>query len=227
VVVPTEKFSYSDRRRVFYRVVPGDTLATVARLFAATADDLCRWNAIDPTAHLQDGMTLQVYVTKIPARANPFVLQEKDAHVLEVGSPEFFAHFEAQRGRTRLEIVVRKGDTWRSIARRYDLTVAQLERINGRARTTLLSAGDKLVVYVATSKLERTPPATESASGADGSLAAKDVAVARPATADASLAGDAVGRALMFGARGATPERAFGATLPAAAGRPPSPSNTN
>ena len=66
-----------------------------------------------------------------------------------MGSPEFFAHFEGQRGRTRLELVARQGDTWRTLAHEYGLSVAQLERINGRGRSTPLNPGDQLVVYVA------------------------------------------------------------------------------
>jgi membrane-bound lytic murein transglycosylase D len=93
-------------------------------------------------------MALQVYPPG-PLRPDVLVLEDKDARVLPVGSPEFFAHFEGQRGRTRLELVVKERDTWRTLARKYGLSVAQLERINGRGRSTPLNPGDRLVVYVA------------------------------------------------------------------------------
>jgi len=117
-----------------------------------TGDDLCRWNALDPGASLHDGMTLQVFADKGRSLTKILSLDEKDARVLAVGSPEFFAHFEAQRGRARLEVVAREGDTWRSLARHYGLTMGQMERINQKARTSTLSAGDKLVVYVPTAR---------------------------------------------------------------------------
>jgi membrane-bound lytic murein transglycosylase D len=182
VVVPAQAFAPPDRRRVFYRVMPGDTLRDVAMVLGVTPDEICRWNAIDPGAALHDGMTLQVYPPDAGVRSDVLVLEEKDAHVLAVGSPEFFSHFEGQRGRTRLEVVAKQGDTWRTVAHRYGLTVAQLERINGRARSAALSPGDKLVVYATSDKL---PP--DAAKRAKAEAAAPDavaVAAAAPAVGD-------------------------------------------
>jgi len=63
-VVPQDMFVYPDRRRVFYRVVTGDTLPDIATHLHVTTDDLRRWNDLDPAARLQDGMTLQVFVPR-------------------------------------------------------------------------------------------------------------------------------------------------------------------
>lgn len=157
VVVPAESFALPGRKRVFYRVVSGDTLHDVAGIFGVTTDEICRWNAIDPGAALHDGMALQIYPAPGPVRADVMVLEEKEAHVLPVGSAEFFSHFEGLRGRTRFEVVAKQGDTWRSLGHKYGLSVAQLERINGRGRSTPLNPGDKVVVYVASNKAP--PPA--------------------------------------------------------------------
>ncbi len=148
VVVPGQPFAYPDRKRVFYRVVPGDTVREVARVFGIDPDELSRWNALDPGAALHDGMTLQVFVAPAAVPRNVLVLAEKDAHVLSAGSPEFFAYFESQKGRRRVEVVAREGDTWKSLAKRYGLSVGMMERINQRARSSALAAGDRLVVYV-------------------------------------------------------------------------------
>jgi len=189
VVAPALSFSYPDRRRVFYRIIPGDTLRDVASLFGVSADDLCRWNGIDPGAALHDGMTLQAYAPAGQPRGDVLVLEEKDAQVLAVGSPEFFAHFESLRGRTRIELVAKQGDTWRTIAHHHGLSVAQLERINGRARSSPLNPGDKLVVYVSSAK------AGDAARGdATRAIAAKHA----PAAAE-EKAPDAVAGANPFG----------------------------
>jgi membrane-bound lytic murein transglycosylase D len=179
VVVPAETSSFPGRRRVFYRVIPGDTLRDVAALFGVATDEICRWNALDPSAALHDGMALQIYPPPGPARPDVLVLEEKDAHVLPVGSPEFFSHFEGQRGRTRVELVAKQGDTWRTIAHKYGLTVAQLERINGRGRSTPLNPGDKLVVYTSNAK---APAAAKAPAGktAPEEKAPEAVAVAKP-----------------------------------------------
>ena len=160
VVVPAQSFALVDpsRKRVFYRVVAGDTLRDVAGLFGVTPDDICQWNEIDPAALLHEGMTLQVYPPPGLHRADVLVLEEKDARVLPVGSPEFFAHFEGQRGRARLELTAKQGDTWRTLGHKYGLSVAQLERINGRGRSTPLNPGDKMVVYVPNAKVVTPTP---------------------------------------------------------------------
>jgi membrane-bound lytic murein transglycosylase D len=210
VVVPAEAFSYPDRKRVFYRVVSGDTLRDVAGLFGITADELCRWNALDPTATLHDGMALQVYAPTIRPRSDVLVLEEKDTAVLPVGSMEFFSHFEGLRGRTRFEHVAKKGDTWRSVAHKYGLSVAQLERINGRGRSTALNPGDKLVVYAAAAKAPKGAPAqpekrpvqekaSEAVAMAEAPVVTKSVhdhegAPAAPAADDAAVKDDTVGK---------------------------------
>lgn len=175
VVVPPVAFSYPERRRLFYRVMHGDTLRDLPGVFGVTAGELCRWNALDPSATLHDGMTLQVYAPSGHVPADALVLAEKDAKVLSVGSREFFAHFEGLRGRTRLEHVAKQGETFRTVARRYGLSVAQLERINGRARSSHLSVGDKLTVYVASNRLG---PAELAA--AQKAEAEAEIAVANP-----------------------------------------------
>jgi membrane-bound lytic murein transglycosylase D len=170
VVVPAQAFTYADRKRLFYKVVPGDSLRDVAGLFGVTADEICRWNALDPGASLHDGMALQIYAPKGPVRSDVLALDEKEARVLPVGSPEFFSHFEGLRGRTRMEVIAKQGDTFRTIARRHGLSVAQLERINGRARSAPLNPGDKLVVYVSNAKAphpEAPKPAKDTRPSAD------------------------------------------------------------
>jgi membrane-bound lytic murein transglycosylase D len=190
VVVPALAFSYPDRRRVFYRVVAGDTLRDLSSIFGVSLGDLCRWNALDPGASLHDGMTLQAYLPAGRDRNDVLVLDEKDARVLPVGSQEFFSHFEGLRGRTRVEIACKQGDTFRTIARRYGLSVAQLERINGRARSSTLNAGDKVVVYVSNDKAaaalaaapkkhaaeEKAPEAVAVASHVGGGRPTDDIA---------------------------------------------------
>jgi membrane-bound lytic murein transglycosylase D len=148
VVVPAQVFSYADRQRVFYRVVSGDSLRELSAVFGVSVDDLCRWNALDSGAALHDGMTLQIFAQKGKLPDSALVLADKDAQVLHVGSQEFFAHFESLRGRKRVELLAKQGDTWRSLGHKYGLSVAQMERINGRARSTPLAPGEKVVVYV-------------------------------------------------------------------------------
>lgn len=152
VVVPAQSFTYADRERLFYRVVAGDTLRAVASVFTVSPDEIARWNAVDPSAALHDGMTLQIFTPKDKVPKDALVLAEKDAQILASGTPEFVAHFESLRGRSRLEVVAKQGDTWRTVAGRYGLSMGQMERINHRSRTSPLCEGDRCVVYVPTAK---------------------------------------------------------------------------
>lgn len=177
IVVPAESFSYPGRRRIFYRVVPGDGLREIAAALGTTAPELARWNGLDPSAALHDGMTLQAFVEKDQSLAHALVLEEAEARVLPVGSPEFFTHFENLKGRKRLEIKAAEGDTWRSLGKRYGLSLGMLERINHRSRTSALSPGETVVVYVPQTKGSKPAPAPEKD---DGDKPDNAVAVVHP-----------------------------------------------
>ncbi|WP_437637770.1 transglycosylase SLT domain-containing protein [Sorangium sp. So ce854] len=197
VVVPAQRFSYERRRRVFYRVVAGDALRDLAAVLSVTPDEICRWNTLAPGASLHEGMTLQLFVPRSQRHDGVFLLDEADARVMEVGSEEFFAHFEALKGRKRIEIAVREGDTFSKIASRYGLSVGSLERINQRSRRSVLMPGDRLVVYVPASHPGDSPAvepredevrvASAEAAGAvddgDKAAAAEPVKPVKPATA--------------------------------------------
>ncbi len=165
VVVPAEKFVYPNRRRIFYRIVAGDTPRDVASALSVPLGDLCRWNAIDTSAALHDGMVLQAFVAKAAALSHALVTEEDNARVLAVGSLEFFEHFENLKGRKRIEVTASDGDSWRSLSKRYGLSLGMLERINHRSRSSALTTGEKIVVYVAAAKPaapKMAPPPTEA-----------------------------------------------------------------
>jgi membrane-bound lytic murein transglycosylase D len=148
VVLPPFPFHYADRERVFYRTLPGDDLDLLASALAVRRDDLVVWNGLDPSANLQADMVLQVF---IPREANlegvRLVRENNVGEQLEVGSPSFLAHFEAEQGRQRLQIQAREGDTLQSIGKRYVLSPGMMERINHFGRGRRLSEGAAVVVY--------------------------------------------------------------------------------
>ncbi len=148
VVVPSQSFATPGRRRVFYRVVAGDTLPEIAAVLGTTEGDMAKWNILDAGAKLHDGMTLQAYVGDKHVLAGVVALEEKDARILVVGSKEFFAHFESQKGRDRVFVIAKDGDTWAGLAKKYGLSVGMMERINQRSRSSALVAGERVVVYV-------------------------------------------------------------------------------
>jgi membrane-bound lytic murein transglycosylase D len=97
VVIPPDLFVYPDRKRVFYRVLTGDTIADIATHLHVEIDDLRRWNDLDPAARLQDGMTLQVFVPEGTDLSHAVTLGERDARVLVAGTDDFFAYWRVPR----------------------------------------------------------------------------------------------------------------------------------
>jgi membrane-bound lytic murein transglycosylase D len=152
VVHPADSPRFPGRTRFFYRIAAGDTLRDVASSFGVTPDELARWNPLDPAARLQEGMTLQVFVKDGTDLSKVEHLAESDVRCLTVASEDFFAYFEALRGRKRTTIVVEEGETWDRLAKRFNLTLGQLERINQRSRYEKLAPKETLVIYAPAGK---------------------------------------------------------------------------
>ena len=199
VAVPAERFSYPDRRRVFYRVTRNDRIEEIARFFSVTIDELRRWNNVDPSASLQEDMMLQLFVPASVDLGQAVVLGEDDVRVLVVGSEEFFDHHEAQRGRVRFRYTVRPGDTLSSLAQRFELSVGSIARINRFARDTRLSAGQEIIVYAPEASVpahlrERAPGAAETPPAGETPAESEPPAnEVEPAEAEAPAAAPRVG----------------------------------
>ncbi|HWZ89454.1 MAG TPA: transglycosylase SLT domain-containing protein [Polyangiaceae bacterium] len=147
VVVPPREFAYAERARIFYRVLPSDSLSRVASVFSVSVADIGLWNALDESARLQPGMALQLFVDKSRSFSARTV-SPSQTHVLVAGSPEFYEYFEGQNGRKRVVVSARESDTLATIGKRYGMTVGSMERVNRRSRTDKLRAGEGVVVYV-------------------------------------------------------------------------------
>jgi len=145
-VVSQDLFVYPGRKRVFYKVLVGDTLKELADAMHVTVDELQRWNDLDPSARLQEGMTLQAFVPDGADLSKISLLAENDVRVLAVGTDEFFAYWE--KTRRRLVVPARAGDTLETIGKRYGVSGAVMERINRHSRRDVLKDGDTVVVYV-------------------------------------------------------------------------------
>src|SRR5690606_31140111 len=123
------------------------TLDEVAAAFGVSTRDLAAWNALDERARLSDGMTLQVLVPKDRKLDGVRYLQDKQARPLLAGSKEFHEYFEGLKGKRRVEIAVKEGDTLAKIGARFGMTVGSMERVNRRSRNTKLVPGETVIVY--------------------------------------------------------------------------------
>jgi membrane-bound lytic murein transglycosylase D len=155
VVVPKDAKLSPGQRRVFYRIVAGDTLSSIAKAFGVQRSDLLEWNRIDTTARLQAKMVLTVCVPADRKLQNVHYLGESEVRVLVAGSEQFVAYFEGLRGNDRVVVAARSGDTLASIAAKYGVNAATLERVNQRSRNQRLADGEAVIVYAPHGKVPK------------------------------------------------------------------------
>lgn len=141
-------------RRVFFRTNRASLPRDVARAFGVPWSQLVAWNALDERARLQSGQVLQVLVSGDfdPGPRHLVVFEVGDVTAVVRGSREHLEQGLLRRGLARRAYKARKGDTLTKIARRFDLTVGDLARINGFRRSHDPSVGELLVVYIPTNK---------------------------------------------------------------------------
>jgi membrane-bound lytic murein transglycosylase D len=147
VVVPARRFAEAGKKRVFYRVREGDRREEIAAAFGVSPSELSLWNGLDAAATLQQGMTLEIFVKEAADLSRVRFLAEHEARALVAGTREFYEYFEQQNGRKRITVVAKKGDTLAAIGKRYGMSASMMERINRIPASSVISPGDKLVVY--------------------------------------------------------------------------------
>jgi LysM repeat protein len=123
-------------------------LGRIAQGCGVSLAELSAWNALDDSARLQAGMMLQVFVKKAAKLEHVRHIREAQARALVAGSAEFHDYFEGLKGKKRLLVVAKQGDTLQGIGRRYGMTAGWMERINQRSRSDKLTRGESVIVYV-------------------------------------------------------------------------------
>jgi membrane-bound lytic murein transglycosylase D len=148
VGIPGDVFVYSDRKRVFYRTADGDSLDDIAGFFRINPDEIRMWNSISTDARMPRGMYLQLFVPDDADLSQSLVLTPEEVRTMVVGSEEFFDFHETQQNRVRLRYRVKSGDTLRSLAERFELSVGSIARINQFSRDKKLEPDSEIIVYV-------------------------------------------------------------------------------
>ncbi len=136
-----------------YTVAPGDSLNQIARRFKTTPDSIMALNQMTSPDVLSVGQQL-----KIPGEAPP-----------ELGGYSSYT--------------VQSGDTLSSIARTYNISVADLQKLNGITNPDLVTPGQVLKVPGIVAASTPAPAATAGATVAPTSAPLATPAVAAPAGA--------------------------------------------
>jgi membrane-bound lytic murein transglycosylase D len=149
VAVPALKVP-AGKRLVFFRVTRAASTTGVATSFGVAWTQVVAWNDLDPEARLVDGQMLQILVNK------DFDAPAAGVEIREVGEVRHVvrgttAHLDAllaDRDLVRRGYKVGKGESLASIAKKFDLSLGSLARINAVPREHKLAAGDLIIVYV-------------------------------------------------------------------------------
>lgn len=123
----------------YYRVRRGDTLSTIARKHRTTVSRLRRLNDLSNRTTLSVGKPI-----KVPDNGGDgiqYVTSEEDAR-----TPASSSAVPAVETREKTFHVVRRGDNLSAIARRYNLSMAELLKLNNLSNRSVIRKGQKLRV---------------------------------------------------------------------------------
>ncbi len=149
VPVPNKELRYADTKRVFYRVVAGDSIKSVAKAFGIARDKLVEWNELDGDGNLHPKMVLILFVpTAFDADAHKVALLDEDQLLIVTrGSPEHLDLAESRTGRVRTEYVAQGKEKLADIAKKFGMGSHDLARINRISYDTVLDKGETIIVY--------------------------------------------------------------------------------
>jgi len=129
------QLSYKPKKRsrklTKYRVRKGDSLWKIARRHNLRVVDIQRWNSMGRSTALKPGQVLKL------SRKNSVVRKRSRVTKKSLNS----------RQKKRRVVTLRKGDNLWLISRRYQVSVADLERWNNLHAKTILQPGQRLVVF--------------------------------------------------------------------------------
>ena len=202
VPIPDKDAQVAGKRRVFYRVVTGDTLRSIAKAIGTSREKLAGWNDLDLDANLHPKMVLVAWVSPDfdADKENVSFLDETGLIVVTRGSTEHLDLAEARTGRVRVEYVAQGKEKLSDIAKKYGMGSHDLARINRISYSTVLEKGDKIVVYQvvdpkrserAEEQWKKTPKSQKRAAKRDddepGTAAKKAVPTDRPISKPSDL----------------------------------------
>lgn len=149
VAVPDKDAVVAGKKRVFYRVVAGDTLRRLAKAFGVSATDLARWSSLEPDGKLHPKMILVAWVPRNfdADKKKITLLDDTQVAVVTRGSPEHLDLAESRVGRVRTEYVARGKEKLGDIAKKFGMGAYDLGRINRLMHNTVLAKGQKIIVY--------------------------------------------------------------------------------
>lgn len=160
VAVPSVQVP-GDKRLVLVRTTRAMTPRSLSEATGVAWQEIVAWNDLDPEARLLSGLWLQIVVARTfdAAAAGVRAYERAEVQLVLRGSHEHLDAELAQRDMVRRVYVAKKGDSLKRVAKRFELSVGSLGRINGFSRAHRLKTGERVLVYVPTRKTRGTKAA--------------------------------------------------------------------
>ncbi len=176
---------------MFFRVTRATGEQAIATAFGVAWSNVVAWNDLDPHARLVDGQILQLVVPDAfdPDKAGVLARGVDEVRHVIRGSVDHIDALLEERGLVRRSYKVQKGETLAKIAKKFDLSLGSLARINNLAREHDVQTGDHLIVYVEAGKTKGThkPPKPRDTSLTAELGVAQELAEGREKVTDSEL----------------------------------------
>lgn len=112
---------------IIYTIKPGDTLWSISSEMGINIGALSKWNNLHPEKKLMPGDKIRIKVSHSDSNAGKL---------------------KSDKNEKKIVYIVKSGDTLWSIAKRYDLTVADIRSLNNLKNSDIIYPGDKIKLKI-------------------------------------------------------------------------------
>jgi LysM repeat protein len=166
-------FNYPDRQLIYFPVRHTLSIEQVASFFQLTPGEVTVWNQLDPYAQLQKGMAVRLYVAKDFDLSTALTADPSQVELVSPMTEEAELAFEYAQRRDERRIkqvkhLVRSGQSLRSIAKKYGVSVSDIRAENKLRRSSSIYAGLLLKIPVSNTPKPRGAAARALTKGAGG-----------------------------------------------------------
>ncbi|MBU1220781.1 LysM peptidoglycan-binding domain-containing protein [Myxococcota bacterium] len=145
VNVPREILVPRGFKRYFYKTTDGDTLKVVSKNIGVSIEKLLSWNYYEEDSQLVNGLYIQVFLNE-KAKIHPKLISESSIKLTYIDSTEFHDHYLNKYKKVRVVYRIRRGDTLKSIAKKFKTNVRHLRTVN-HSNLKEIKPGQDLIVY--------------------------------------------------------------------------------
>ncbi|GIZ08104.1 LysM peptidoglycan-binding domain-containing protein [Flavobacterium sp. UMI-01] len=143
----TDTLQLNPSNTQIYKVKQGDNLTLIAEKYHVSVESIMKWNNLNSTA-IAYGESLKIGVADSINKSNKALLTKPTTVEVKTSKEEAVAHAEEETSEEATYYVVQKGDNLNSIARNYNVSIAELTAwndLNGSAIKlgTKLKVGEK------------------------------------------------------------------------------------